>query len=185
MQRTSTGALHLNTPHSAPGTLHPELHMSHTTNLYGGWWVYAGLIGVGLILLALSTGSLGIPLLAVAGLVVAAVWALRRGLSPRRALTAELSADGLTLLDHPRPLAGWGHDLFLTWDQVIGVRLTPKPGYWQTSVQTTVDPERWLLTGHSLALAEDIASVAGLVYDEAHAGRLQMGVEHTWSSPRM
>ena len=153
--------------------------MTHNTNLYAGWWVYVGLIGLGVTLVLVSLGGVGLWLgaLTLVGLGLAAVVAERRGYGPRRRLVAELSERGLALRIEP-PAQEQG--MFIAWNQITGVRLRPRPGYWQTSVLTADQPDVWLLAGHSLALAEEIAEVANLPYDASAQTPVAMGVEHYW-----
>ena len=156
--------------------------MTYTTNLYAAHWLYFGLIGLGVILFLASFGGafLWVALVAALALVAAALIAWRKGYGPRVHMVTRLSEDGLTLLNHPHPYPGWGRDMFLSWDQVLEVSLTPRPGYWQTWLLTSVDPEDWLQVGTSLDLAEDIAVIAGLSYAEARRKDVAMGREHYW-----
>lgn len=60
------------------------------------------------------------------------------------------------------------------------MRILPRPGYWQTAIQTVDEPDRWQIVGHSLELAEQIAEIAGLTYDEQRKTPTRMGNEHYW-----
>ncbi|NOX62223.1 MAG: hypothetical protein GXP42_09815 [Chloroflexi bacterium] len=156
--------------------------MTYETNLYAAHWLYFGLIGLGVVLFLASFGGafLWAALLVLAALLLAALVAWRKGYTPRARLVSQLSEEGVTLLGHPHPYPGWGADMFFTWSQVLEVSLTPRPGYWQTWLLTSVDPEDWLQVGTSLDLAEDIAAIAGLFYDEARRKDTRMGREHYW-----
>ncbi|NUQ38776.1 MAG: hypothetical protein HUU23_13475 [Caldilineales bacterium] len=153
--------------------------MTHKTNLYAGWWVYAGLAGLGALLLLASFGGAGLWLAALllAGGAVAAFAAWRGGFSPRRQLIAELSERGLHVHSHPPPASA---PPFYPWRQIKSVRVLPRPGYWQTAIQTVDEPDRWQIVGHSLELAEQIAEIAGLAYDEHSKRPTPLGHEHYW-----
>ena len=157
--------------------------MTYESNLYGGWWVLAGAVGLGLVLLAASFGGalIWLSLVVLITLSGAALYAWRVGYGPRRTLSAVLSNEGVTLLGHPDPPAGWEADLFLAWEQIEGVSVVPRPGYWQTWLKTTLDPESWLLAGTGLELAEALAQFAGLTLDESAARTVNMGTEHYWA----
>jgi len=159
--------------------------MTFETPLYQGWWVYAGLIGLGLLLIAISWPGVGLwlSLVFLLGAALAAFLAIRRGWSPRRQITTILSEDGVTVLGHPSPPEGQDADFFLAWTQITGVRMLPRPGYWHTSILTIWRPQTWIYLGQGLELAEAIAEVAGLPYAEGSKQPVRMGVEHYWFNP--
>ncbi|MCX7851979.1 MAG: hypothetical protein N2383_04260 [Caldilineales bacterium] len=154
--------------------------MRFTANLYAGWWVVAGLAGLGLALFLASYGGIGLwlGLFLVAALPVAALLGLRGGFDPQRRLVADLAEEGLSLSRQP---PGTSEPIFLPWETITDVRIRPQPGYWQTFVRTADRPDDWLWAGVGLELAETIAHIADLPYagHEAEAGPL--GVTHRWS----
>ncbi len=152
--------------------------MTHSANLYAGWWLYIGLIGLGATLFLTSYGGafLWLGLIVLLAIALAGLYFWRAGFGPRRQLDAVLSADGLTLLGRGGKL----DDLFIPWNQVAAVRLLPQPGYWETAIQSTTQPDSWLLAGNGLELAEEIATIADLPYAEHLQKAVNMGVEHHW-----
>lgn len=156
--------------------------MTHSTNLYAGWWLYAGLIGGGLAFFLASFGGAGlwVGLAIWLALILAGLIAWRAGYGPRRQLSAVLSADGLTLLDPAHRQRQAANDLFVPWDEISAVRLIPQPGYWQTDIQTAARPDVWLAVGGGLAVAEEIAAIAALPYAQDLRQEVNMGVEHHW-----
>lgn len=156
--------------------------MTHNTNLYAGWWLYAGLIGGGLTLFLISFGGawLWVGLTLVLALALAALIAWRAGYGPRRQLSAVLSEHGLALLGPAQRRGAEANDMFIPWNEIEAVRLVPQPGYWQTDIQTTVHPDAWLSVGSGLAVAEEIAAIAALPYAEDLRKPVDMGVEHHW-----
>jgi hypothetical protein len=155
--------------------------MTHRTNLFAGWWVYIGLAGLGLVLFLLSYGGVyAWSGLAVLGLLAAAaIAAYVTGRGPRVTATTELSEHGVSVM-------GYSQDFSLStspipWEEIAAVRVVPQPGYWETQLQTTAQPDTWLAAGHGLELAEEIAEVAGLSYREDLNTPTNMGVEHYWT----
>lgn len=155
--------------------------MTHKTNLFAGWWVYLGLAGLGLMLFLLSYGGAYLWLgLAVLGLLVAAAVAAHlTGRGPRVTATTELSASGISVTDGRRDSVRVA-DL-IPWEQITAVRVVPRPGYWETQIQTAVQPDTWLTAGRGLELAEEIAEVAGLSYRADLNTPTNMGAEHYWT----
>jgi hypothetical protein len=156
--------------------------MRFTANLYAGWWVVIGLAGLGLVLFLAGLGGFWTwPALGLlAGLVLAALLGWRAGFDPRRRLVAELSEDGITLVQRPSAAA---EAMFLPWETITGVRIQPRPGYWQTFVCTADRPDEWLWVGVGLDLAETIAHIADLPYAGHGTATGSLGVEHLWSRP--
>jgi hypothetical protein len=156
--------------------------MTHSTNLYAAWWLYAGLIGGGLVLFLVGSGSVGrwVGLALLLALALAALLACRLGYGPRRRLSAVLAEDGLALLGPARRKGEHAADLFIPWREISAVRLVPRPGYWQTDIQTTTRPDDWLAVGSGLAVAEEIAAIAALPYAADLRKPIAMGIEHHW-----
>ncbi len=156
--------------------------MTYETLLYRGWWVYGALIGLGLTLILLSYKGTGLwlSLLLLVGMAIAALYASLKNWTPSRRLSLVLSEKGITFLGHPQPPDGQNKDFFVAWAQINGVRILPRPGYWQTSILTSLQPDVWIFAGHTLDLAENIAEIAGIPYDEHRKQEARMGSEHYW-----
>ncbi|MBX7234660.1 MAG: hypothetical protein K1X65_09770 [Caldilineales bacterium] len=156
--------------------------MTHDTNLYAGWWLYVGLVGGGMVLFLTGSGGawLWAGLALMLALALAGLLAWRAGYGPRRRLSAVLAADGLALLDPGQRRGQQTADAFIPWREISAVRLIPRPGYWQTDIQTTTQPDAWLMVGSGLAVAEEIAAVAALPYAADLRKPVDMGVEHHW-----
>lgn len=156
--------------------------MTHNTNLYAGWWLYAGLVGLGLVLFLASYGGvwLWVGLALLLAMALAALYFWRAGYGPRRQLSAVLAEDGLALLNPAGRQGQPTGDLFIPWNDITAVRLMPQPGYWQATIQTTTQPDAWLAIGSGLAVAEEIAAIAALPYAEELQKPVTMGVEHQW-----
>lgn len=167
---------------SFPVRVHTANLMTHSTNLYAGWWLYVGLVGMGLALFIASYGGvwlwIGLALLLALALAALTFW--RAGYGPRRQLSAVLSEDGLALLAPASRRGRQAGDLFLPWNEITAICLVPQPGYWQTAIQTTSQPDAWLTVGSGLVVAEEIAAIAGLPYAEDLKKQVNMGVEHHW-----
>ena len=154
--------------------------MTHKTNLYAGWWLYLGLIGLGVALFLFGYGGtfgwLGLAVVSLMGVAAAAAYLSGRG--PTAAATTVLSAQGVTMTHTPHGDAAI--DL-IPWEEITAVRVLPQPGYWETELQTSLEPDAWLPMGRGLELAEEIAEVAGLIYREDLNTSANMGVEHYWT----
>ncbi|RME85118.1 MAG: hypothetical protein D6775_03650 [Caldilineae bacterium] len=153
--------------------------------MYAGWWLYCGLLGLGLVLLLASLGGpgpwLGMAVLAVLGL--AALLATRRGYGLRRRLRTTLSAEGIHLEGHPHPPPGHGPDFLIPWSEINGLALRPAPGYRQCWLDTSLQPQGWLLVGLGVDLAYEIVEVAGLEYAAERTAALATGTQHIWLRP--